>query len=131
LRWALYIAADIARKHDPHLAHLYHRLMVHRGKHHNQALCAVATHLSDRMFAIMREGRTYELRNLDGKPITPAEAKATAANLAVDTATRQRLRATRRELRSPGLRQPRAPHDEPQPSNGSLADRALEHARSA
>ena len=46
LRWALYLAADVARKHDPQLAALYQRLMVDRGRRHNQALCAVATNLA-------------------------------------------------------------------------------------
>ena len=40
------LAADVNRKHDPQLAALYRRLMVERGRHHNQALCAVATHLT-------------------------------------------------------------------------------------
>jgi hypothetical protein len=92
LRWALYLAADTARKHDPQLADLYRRLMVERGRHHNQALCAVATHLADRIYALLRENRPYQARALDGTPIDAAEAKRIAASLAVDPETRKRLR---------------------------------------
>lgn len=129
LRWALYLAADVARKHDPHLAALYRRLMVERGRHHNQALCAVATHLADRIYALLRENRPYQPRDLEGKPITVAEAKAIAASLAVDAQTRQRLRNQKRGPRPPRPRQPKAPHDATQPSPESVADAALMHAR--
>jgi len=131
LRWALYLAADVARKHDPQLADLYRRLMVERGRHHNQGLCAVATHLSDRIYALLREHRTYQPRDLDGQPITTAEAKRLAASLAVDSATRERLRVHKRERgpREPRSGQPKAPQGTTRPSRTSLADQALEHAR--
>jgi len=45
LRWWLNLAADTARTWDLELAELYRRLMAERGRHHNQALCAVAPHL--------------------------------------------------------------------------------------
>lgn len=61
---------------------------IERGRHHNQAICAVATHLADRIYALQRENRPYEQRDLDGNPVTPPEAKAIAASLAVDSATR-------------------------------------------
>jgi hypothetical protein len=123
LRWALYLAADTARKHDPQLADLYRRLMVERGRHHNQALCAVATHLADRIYALLRENRPYQARALDGTPIDAAEAKRIAASLAVDPETRKRLRVmNKREEgpRGPGSRQPKAPHDTTRPSTTSL-----------
>lgn len=126
LRWALYLAADVARKHDPHLASLYRRLMVERGRHHTQALCAVATHLADRIYALLREDRFYELRDLDGHTISRNEAKQIAASLAVDPDTRQRLRNQKRGPRAPQSRQPKAPHGAPRPSPESLADEALQ-----
>lgn len=131
LRWALYLAADTARKHDPQLAALYRRLMVERGRHHNQALCAVATHLTDRIYALLREHRAYQARDLDGRPVTAAEAKRIAATLAVDRATRERLRIRKRQggPREPKSRQPTAPQGTPRPSPTSLAEQALEHAR--
>ena len=52
------LAADVARKHDPQLADLYRRMIVERGRHHNQALCAVVTHLTGRIYALLRENRT-------------------------------------------------------------------------
>ena len=104
--------------------------MVERGRHHNQALCAVATHLVDRIYALLRENRPYELRDLDGNTVTRSEAKAIAAHLAVDPATRQRLRNQKRGPRAPQSRQQKAPHGTPRPSPESLADEALRHAQS-
>jgi len=104
--------------------------MVERGRHHNQALCAVANHLADRIYALLREDRPYQLRNLDGHPISQSEAKQIAASLAVDPATRQRLRNQKRGPRAPQSRQQKAPHGTPRPSPESLADEALRHARS-
>ena len=43
LREALFMAADQARRIDPTLAARYHRLMTTDGKHHNSALCHIAT----------------------------------------------------------------------------------------
>ncbi len=50
--------------------------MVHRGKHHNQAVCACATHLLDRVLAVLRTDQPYELRDVDGTPVSVAEARA-------------------------------------------------------
>jgi hypothetical protein len=76
LRWALYLAADVARQWDPQLADLYRRLMVERGHTHTQALCAVASHLVGRIWAVVRENRSYEWRDLDGNPIGRDRARA-------------------------------------------------------
>jgi hypothetical protein len=53
--------------------------MVNKGKHHNQAVCACATHLMDRVYVVLREGRPYELQDTDGTPVTPAQARAIIA----------------------------------------------------
>ena len=127
LRWSLYLAADTARKWDPELAELYRRLMVERGRHHHQALCAVASHLVGRIWAVIREDRPYTWRDLDGQPITREQARTIAVSLAVDPDTRQRLR----QQRGPDAshpRQPEAPHDHDRPSPSDLTDRALEVA---
>jgi transposase len=71
-----YLDADTARQWDPQLAALYYDQMVRKGKHHNQALCAVATHLLDRILVVLRDDRPYELRDLDGTPLTVAQARA-------------------------------------------------------
>ena len=129
LRWSLYLAADTARKWDPQLAELYRRLMVERGRHHNQALCAVASHLAGRIWAVVREDRPYQWRDLDGNAITRDQARTIATGLAVDAQTRQRLR----QQRGPDAshpRQPEAPHDHDRPSPTDLTEHALKVASS-
>ena len=112
LRWALYLAADVARQWDPHLAALYRRLMVERGRTHTQALCAVASHLVGRMWAVARENRPYQWRDLAGNPIDRDQARALAQLLKVDRKTRARLLSRREsEPGTPRSRQPEAPQD--------------------
>jgi transposase len=130
LRWALYLAADSARQWDPALAALYHRLMVERGRTHSQALCAVASHLVGRIWAVTRAGRAYQWRDLEGNPVSRDQARALAVSLRVDPDTRIRLRA--QHERGPDAsraRQPKAPQDNTQPSADNLIEAALELAR--
>ncbi len=75
MKRALFQAGDIARRYDPQLAHLYYREMVHHGKTHLQAMGAVMSHLGARILAVLREDRPYELRDIDGRPITREEAR--------------------------------------------------------
>ena len=56
LRQALFIAASQARRIDPTLAAKYHRLMTEAGKHHNSALCHIATTLLTPIIACWRAG---------------------------------------------------------------------------
>ena len=79
IKRALYLAADAARRLDPELAAVYWRLMVRKGHHHKQALCAVATRLVNRIGKVLRTGEAYELRDTDGTPISVAEGKAIVA----------------------------------------------------
>jgi transposase len=79
LREALFLAADHARKVDPTLARRYQRLMNDAGRHHTSALCTVATTLLTRITACLRAGTLYELRDVDGRPITVAEGRAIVA----------------------------------------------------
>ena len=74
MKRALFQAGDIARRYDPQLAHLYHREMVNHGKTHLQAMGAVMSHLAARIMVVLREGRPYELRDNQGKPIANKEA---------------------------------------------------------
>ena len=76
IKRALYIAADVARKVDPDLAAVYFRLMVHKGHHHKQALCAVANRLVNRIYRVLKTGQPYVLRDLDGQTIDVAAAKS-------------------------------------------------------
>lgn len=69
-----YIDAETARQRDPQLAALYYDQVVNKGKHHRQAVCACATHLLDRILVVLREDRPYELRDVDGTPVTAERA---------------------------------------------------------
>ncbi|MEW6034952.1 MAG: IS110 family transposase [Chloroflexota bacterium] len=69
-----YLDADVARRWDPQIAAIYYDQMVHKGKHHTQAVCACATHLMDRVFAVLRDGQPYEPRDVDGTPVEWQEA---------------------------------------------------------
>jgi transposase len=75
VRMALYQAGDMARRYDPQLAAVYYREMVQHGKNHRQAMGAVMSHLGARVLSVLRDGRPYELRTPDGKPISWNEAK--------------------------------------------------------
>jgi transposase len=81
IKRALYLAADVARRIDPDLAAVYWRLMVKRGHHHKQALCAVATRLVNRIYSVLKTGRPYVLRDLHGMPISIKEGKRIVADL--------------------------------------------------
>lgn len=74
-----YLGADVGRRFDPQIAAIYHDQMVNKGNHHNQAVCACATHLLDRVRVILLEDRPYELRGVDGTPVTPEQARAIIA----------------------------------------------------
>lgn len=70
-----YLCADVARQWDPQIARIYWDQMTNKGKHHTQAVCACATHLLDRVLAVLKERRPYELRDCAGNPVTASEAK--------------------------------------------------------
>ena len=76
LREALFMSANQARRLDPTLAAKYHRLMVEAGKHHNSALCHIATTLLTRVVACWRAQTPYEIRDVDGRALTRQEARA-------------------------------------------------------
>jgi transposase len=95
LREALFQAAGAARRIDPPLAAKYHRLMVQAGKHHNSALCHIATTLLTRVIACWRTGQPYQLRDIDGTAITKDQAKQIIADRhAIPTDLRARRRTT-------------------------------------
>lgn len=79
LRAALFQAADRARRVDPQLAARYQRLICDTGRHHNSATCTIATVLLTRIVACLRNDTHYELRNVDGTPITAPEGRAIVA----------------------------------------------------
>lgn len=75
LREALFISANQARRLDPTLAAKYHRLMVETGKHHNSALCHIATTLLTRVVACWKNQTPYQLRDVDGREVDRVEAR--------------------------------------------------------
>ncbi len=96
-----FLDAEVARRYDPQLAALYYDQMVHKGKHHLQAVCTVATHLLDRVFAVLREDRPYQLRDGDGTPVSPQQARQIiAARYQVPEEIRQRNNRQARQARA-------------------------------
>jgi len=70
LRLAFYQAGSVARTMDPQLAAFYHRLMTEHGHCHTQATIAVARKLAERTWKTLTTGQMYELRDLEGPPVT-------------------------------------------------------------
>jgi hypothetical protein len=71
-----YLDAEIARRYDPQIAAIYYDQMMRKGKHHTQAVCACATHLLDRILAVLRADKPYEMRDGDGTAINDHQARA-------------------------------------------------------
>lgn len=95
LREMLCTAADQARRVDPQFAAKYQRLMV-GDRHHESAICHLATHLVTRIAACMRAGQPYALRDVDGTPITEAEGRAIVkARYKIDPRRRENVRYQR------------------------------------
>ncbi len=80
LRAALFQAADRARKVDPQLAARYQRLMCDTRRHHTSATCTIAAVLLTRIVACLRNGTRYEIRDVDGTTVTPAQGQAIVAD---------------------------------------------------
>jgi len=109
-----YINAEVMRQWDPQIAAIYHEQMMHKGNHHCQAVCACATHLLDRVRAVLRDGRPYELRDVDGTPVTWQEARAIIAERyhvpeEVRKRNSKRARKARRDQRAERKRKGRSP----------------------
>jgi transposase len=94
LKWALYQSSQIGRRCDPQLASVYYQQMVHHGKNHKQAMGAVMSHMGARVLAVLRNNKPYELRDIQGRPVTGGEArKIILANFQVpDEIKRERRR---------------------------------------
>jgi len=71
---ALYQAAEYARRWDPQLAALYFRQMVDYGKTHKQAMGAVMSHLAARVYAVLKQGRPYQVLDFNAQPLTRIQA---------------------------------------------------------
>lgn len=90
IKATLYLNAEVARQWDVQIAAIYHKQMVDYGKHHNQAVCACASHLASRIYAILKEQRPYQLRDLAGKPISKKESRKLCEELRVPDEVRKR-----------------------------------------
>jgi hypothetical protein len=78
--------------------------MVERGAHHQKAVCVVAARLAERSWAVMARGEPYVLRDVDGRQVTGAEARAIIAErYTVPDEVRARRSSRRLQVR-------RAPH---------------------
>jgi transposase len=94
LRLALFQAAGAARRTDPQLAAFYHRLMTTQGHCHTQATIAVARKLAERTWVTITTGRPYQLRDINGDPVTARRAKELIhTHCRVATSTRAQTRA--------------------------------------
>jgi len=94
LRDQLVQSANTARQIDPQLAAVYWTHMVERGAHHTKALCIVASRLAARTYSVMARGEPYVIRDVDGRPVTVAEARQIiAAKYQVSEDVRRRRRS--------------------------------------
>lgn len=128
LREALFRAADGARKIDPQLAATYQRL-IHAGRHHNSALCHIATRLVTRLASCMASRQQYVTRDLDGRAVTRDEGKHLAATAyQVDPAIRQANKSRRHAQNLKGRAEPRpATSRVPQESLSAPTTRPVNH----
>ncbi len=62
LRRAVWLAANVARQHDPEL-HAYYERKRAEGKHHNTVIGALCRKLLARIFVVLKEQRPYEVRS--------------------------------------------------------------------
>jgi hypothetical protein len=97
--------------------------MIDAGKHHNSALCHIATTLLTRIIACWRAGQPYVLRDVDGTPVTIDQARQIIAErYAIPKDRRAQHRTTdttrtdRRNKESPSA-----------PSTGSSTTNATTH----
>ncbi len=110
-----YLAAETARRFDPQLAALYYRERVEKGHVHTQAVVTVATHLADRIWKVYQTGKRYELRDLDGQPITAGEARALiAAHWTVPERVRRRTKKGAPRIRTGRPEGPQIAGDAPE-----------------
>jgi transposase len=86
----LYLNAEVARQWDVQIAAIYYKQMVEYGKHHIQAVCACASHLASRIYALLKEQRPYELRDLQGQPISAAASRELCLQYRVPDEVRRR-----------------------------------------
>ena len=108
-----FLDAEVARRYDPQIAAIYYDQMMHKGKHHLQAVCCCATHLLDRVRAVLNSGDRYTLRDVDGRAVDTLEAQRIVAERyrvpeEVRKRRRQRARKEQRDQRAESQTQRRS-----------------------
>jgi hypothetical protein len=74
--------------------------MTQRGATHRKALCVVAARLAERAWLTLARGEPYVICDLQGRPVTPEQAKQLIAERFTVTAeVRRRRRSTKRRGR--------------------------------
>jgi hypothetical protein len=73
--------------------------MVHNGKTHMQAMGAVMSHMSARILAVLREDKPYDLRDMDGRPVSREEARKIILS---KYQVPEEIRRERRNRKTPG-----------------------------
>ena len=68
LRHALYLAANIARMHDPQLKDYFEKKRA-GGKHFTVAVCAVARKMCERIYSTVTHDRMYEKREVEKEQV--------------------------------------------------------------
>lgn len=123
LRTQLIQSANTARQLDPQLAAIYHAQMTERGANHLKALCVVAARLAERAWLTLSRGEPYTIRDLQDRPVTPAEARTLIdEQFTVPAAVRRRRRSKKQAGRAPQHctrqeeSQPTAGHEATSPS---------------
>ena len=66
IKATLYLNAEVARQWDVQMAAIYHKQMVEYGKHHNQAVCACASHLASRILRHLETATPLPVTRLGG-----------------------------------------------------------------
>lgn len=90
IKATLYLNAEVARQWDVQLAVIYHKQMVEYGKHHKKAVCACASHLASRIYAVLKEQRPYQLRDINGNPISDETSRELCLQYRVPDEVRKR-----------------------------------------
>jgi transposase len=116
-----YLDTEAARQRDPQIAALYYDQMIHCGKHHIQAICTCSAHLLDRVLVVLREDRPYELRDVDGTPVSKEQAlEIIAERYTVPEEVRRRNNKRSRRERGERLAERMQHKRESRSANGKL-----------
>ena len=99
MKWALYQSSQIGRRFDPQLAWVYYHEIVNNGKNHKQAMGAVMSHIGARILAVLQENKPYELRDLQGKPISWEDARK---QILLNYQVPEEIKQQRRRIKSTG-----------------------------